>query len=77
MSSSGLLDQILTYRLLIPAAILLGLAPFVPEPHLFEKMRMLVHGDLKRPIDIFDLFFHSWPILLIGVKIGRDFWLKN
>ena len=66
-------EQLLDYRVLIPAAILLGLAPFVPEPHLIEKLRMLSNGDLKRPIDIFDLFFHSWPLLLIGYKLVKDY----
>ncbi|MDT8447002.1 MAG: hypothetical protein RRB13_08965 [bacterium] len=67
-----MLDQILDYKLLIPAAVLLGLAPFFPEPHLVEKLRMLMQGELKRPIDIFDLFFHSWPMLLIAYKLVRD-----
>lgn len=49
-------------------AIILGLAPFYPVPHLIEKIDMLVQGELSRPIDIFDLFWHSWPLLLIGVK---------
>ena len=43
------------YTLLIPAALLIGLAPFVPEPHLLEKLRMLLHGDLRRPLDILSL----------------------
>lgn len=59
---------------LIPAAILLGLAPFRPEPHLVEKLRMLVNGQLSRPLDIFDLLLHAAPLLLILVKLllGRD-----
>ncbi|ACL73037.1 hypothetical protein Tgr7_1956 [Thioalkalivibrio sulfidiphilus HL-EbGr7] len=39
----------------------LGLAPFVPEPHLVEKTRMLFEGTLTRPLDIFDLFMHLAP----------------
>ena len=38
---------------LLPVALLLGLAPFVPEPHLWEKLKMLANGELIRPIDIF------------------------
>lgn len=50
-------------------AILLGLAPFQPEPHLVEKLRMLVDGTLSKPIDIFDLLLHaSMPTLLL-IKI--------
>jgi len=56
---------------LLAGAILLGLAPFSPEPHLWEKLRMLVHGTLDRPIDIFDLVMHaSLPVLLV-IKLGR------
>ncbi len=62
--------------ILVPAAVFLGLAPFVPEPHLVEKIRMLTHGTLVRPIDIFDLFYHGLPILLIGAKIVRRFLIK-
>lgn len=65
-------EQILDYKLLIPIAVMLGLAPFFPEPHLVEKLRMLFQGELRRPIDIFDLFFHGWPILLIAFKVVRD-----
>lgn len=52
-------------------AVVLGLAPFFPEPHLGEKLRMLVHGQLKKPIDIFDLFWHTWPIVLVILKLIR------
>lgn len=57
------------YTVLVPLAILMALAPFFPEPHLVEKVRMLLHGTLRRPIDIFDLVFHLLPILLILLKL--------
>ncbi|MEZ4266844.1 MAG: RND transporter [Myxococcota bacterium] len=57
--------------LLIVAALLLGLAPLVPEPHLFEKVRMLAQGTLTRPIDIFDLIFHASLPLLLVMKLVR------
>ncbi len=56
---------------LIIAALILGLAPLLPEPHLWEKLKMLEAGDLVRPLDIFDLFFHSAPTLLLLVKLAR------
>ena len=56
---------------LIIAAILLGLAPFFPEPHIVEKLRMLATGTLKKPIDIFDLCYHSLPVILLAVKLIR------
>ena len=60
--------QNITYPPLIIAVIFLGLAPFSPAPHLFEKIRMLFHGSLTRPIDLFDLLFHLAPSLLLLLK---------
>jgi len=65
------LDKIDLVSLLIPA-VLLGLAPFAPEPHLIEKLRMLSQGILSRPIDIFDLFLHGTLISLVIVKLARQ-----
>lgn len=56
---------------LVIAALTLGLAPFVPEPHLWEKVRMLSAGELVRPIDIFDLVLHAAPWVLLALKLGR------
>jgi hypothetical protein len=61
-----------SYSFLIPAALLLGLAPFTPEPHLFEKVRMLFSGTLSKPIDIFDLFLHGALPALLVVKALKD-----
>ncbi len=52
-------------------SLLLGLAPFFPEPHLFEKTKMLFSGTLAKPIDIFDLFYHLLPFVLLGIKLTR------
>jgi hypothetical protein len=62
-----LLDSI-PWLPLIVLAVLLGLAPFRPEPHLVEKLRMLISGTLTRPIDVLDLFTHGFPLLLIVAK---------
>ncbi|NBB75730.1 MAG: hypothetical protein GVY35_18960 [Bacteroidetes bacterium] len=58
--------------MLVPIALLLGLAPFQPQPHLFEKIGMLAQGTLSRPIDIFDLLLHATPIVILLVKVVRD-----
>jgi hypothetical protein len=54
---------------LLPLAVLMALAPFVPEPHLWEKLKMLAAGTLVKPIDIFDLFLHGTPLLLLALKL--------
>jgi hypothetical protein len=46
-------------------------APFVPEPHLVEKLRMLSAGTLTRAIDIFDVFWHLLPAALLGMRLAR------
>ena len=67
------LDNI-PYPSLSIAAILLGLAPFSPEPHIVEKFNMLLSGSLSQPIDLFDLLFHLSPTILLLVKwlAGRE-----
>ena len=67
---AALLDQV-SWPLAIIAALTLGLAPFFPEPHLWEKLKMLAAGTLSRPIDIFDLVLHATPVLLLAAKLIR------
>lgn len=55
--------------LLVLVCLTLGLAPFVPEPHLWEKLKMLANGALARPVDIFDLLLHGGPWLLLVIKL--------
>lgn len=61
----------LPVKALLVVAVFFALAPFQPEPHLFEKLRMLFEGTLTRPIDIFDLFMHSLPIALLVIRLIR------
>jgi hypothetical protein len=61
----------LDIKFLVIASLLLGLAPFVPEPHVWEKLKMLADGTLSRPIDIFDLVLHGAPWVLLAIKIFR------
>ena len=56
--------------LLVVACLTLGLAPFMPEPHLMEKLKMLVSGELVRPVDIFDLLLHGSPWVLLIIKLA-------
>lgn len=65
-----LLDQIPLAVLVVATVFMLG-APFVPEPHLVEKFRMLGEGRLTRPLDIFDVFWHLLPALLLALKLAR------
>ncbi|MEG3641345.1 hypothetical protein [Magnetococcus sp. PR-3] len=66
------LDE-LGWPVLIMAAVMLGMAPFpaAPEPHLVEKIKMLMAGTLVKPMDIFDLFLHGTPPLLLVTQVVR------
>jgi len=66
------LDRI-PFTTLILISLMLRLAPFVPEPHVVEKLRMLFDGSLAKPIDIFDLLMHGAPWVLLGLKSIRHF----
>ncbi|MFC3087385.1 RND transporter [Tabrizicola soli] len=61
----------LPLALLVLASLTLGLAPFAPEPHLWEKLKLLAAGGLVRPIDIFDLVLHAAPWVLLLGKLAR------
>jgi len=61
--------QELPWAYLLPVALLLGVMPVQPEPHLVEKLRMLIGGQLARPIDIFDLLLHGGPLVVILAKL--------
>jgi len=65
-----LIDSI-PIALLAVMAIFMTLAPFSPEPHLLEKTRMLMNGALVKPIDIFDLFWHSLFLALLLIRLFR------
>jgi len=66
------LDKI-PYSILIVIAVFMLLAPFKPMPHVLEKLLMLKNGTLTKPIDIFDLFFHLVPTIILMLKIYRRF----
>lgn len=57
--------------LAVIGCLTLGLAPFIPEPHIWEKLKMLAGGTLQKPVDIFDLCFHALPWLLLLAKLAR------
>lgn len=77
MRNDAFLNKLLKYIDRIPlatlviVALVVALAPFVPEPHLLEKSRMLINGELTKGIDIFDLFWHSFLIVILLIRLIR------
>jgi len=66
------MKHLLSYQVLIPLLLLLGFAPFLPQPHIVEKLGMLLTGTLEKPLDIFDLVWHAWPFALLAYRIYCD-----
>ena len=66
----------LPWFMVIAFALTIGLAPYAPEPHVVEKLKMLVSGELSKPIDIFDLVMHGTPWILVILKTIRQFSVK-
>jgi len=61
----------LSLPMIILICLTLGLAPFLPEPHIWEKLKMLAAGTLVKPLDIFDLLMHGAPFLVLIAKLIR------
>ncbi|GAB2649582.1 hypothetical protein GCM10027035_49410 [Emticicia sediminis] len=54
------------WKLWLVVSLTLGLAPFVPEPHIFGKLRWLMGGAVgMTPIDWLDLVQHGFPFVLL------------
>ena len=64
------LDTI-SWPMIAVLCLTLGLAPYVPEPHIWQKLNMLLSGDLTQGVDIFDMVFHGAPWLLAIAKLIR------
>lgn len=60
----------IVYALIL--ALTLGLAPFLPEPHLFGKLRW-VFGGAKgmQAMDYFDLVLHGFPWVLLVIAVVK------
>lgn len=68
--------QSLPISILVILCLTLGLAPFVPEPHIWEKLKMLASGNLKKPIDIFDMLMHGLPFILLIIRLALSGYQK-
>ena len=51
-------------------SLTLGLAPFSPEPHIWEKLKWILAGaEGMQAIDWFDVVLHGTPWILLVVSI--------
>ena len=66
------------FGLLLVACLTLGLAPFLPEPHIVGKIRWVLGGAHGMTgMDWFDLFLHGIPWLLMLRFILRFVLIKT
>ncbi len=55
-------------------ALTLGLMPYTPEPHIWEKLKWVFSGaEGMLPLDWFDLFLHGTPWALLFVSLAYRF----
>ena len=65
-----LIDRIPLLPLMV-IALFFAIVPLHSTPHLVEKAGMLFQGVLTKPIDIFDLFMHGTPAVLLVIRVIR------
>jgi hypothetical protein len=54
------------WKLILLGCLTIGLAPFVPEPHVWGKLRWVAGGATgMKAMDWLDLVFHGLPWLLL------------
>jgi hypothetical protein len=66
------------WKLWLVVSLTLGLAPFVPEPHLFGKIRWILGGAVgMKAIDWFDFIQHGFPWILLTRALVLTFLMKT
>ncbi|WP_439110750.1 RND transporter [Lentibacter sp.] len=63
--------QNISWLVVLILVVFLGFAPFVPEPHIWEKLKLLFAGELRAAVDVFDLVMHGAPFLLALAKLAE------
>jgi len=62
-------QKLMDWKIILLSCLTLGLAPFVPEPHILGKIRWIAGGAHGMQfMDLFDTVFHGWPWVLLVVK---------
>lgn len=54
------------WKIITVLCLTLGLAPFVPEPHIFGKLKWILGGaNGMQLMDWYDTLLHGFPFILI------------
>lgn len=63
-NTAGMQRLAKTWPLALIGSVMLGLAPFVPEPHIVGKLRWVMGGAIgMQTMDWLDLLWHGWPFV--------------
>ena len=66
------------WRIIILLCLTLGLAPFLPEPHILSKLRWIAGGAHGMAfMDWFDVILHGFPFILLLRLIIKKISPKN
>lgn len=64
------MKRILNIKLWLIASLTLGLAPFIPEPHIWSKLKWIFGGAEGMQFqDWFDVFLHGAPWLFLILSL--------
>tara|TARA_R100001369_G_scaffold63730_2_gene90722 strand:+ start:1182 stop:1397 length:216 start_codon:yes stop_codon:yes gene_type:complete len=60
------MDIINNWKIVLLLCLILGLAPYFPEPHILGKVKWILGGAAgMKPMDWFDVVLHGFPLVLL------------
>ena len=60
------MDIINNWKIVLLLCLILGLAPYFPEPHILGKVKWILGGATgMKPMDWFDVLLHGFPFVLL------------
>jgi hypothetical protein len=66
------------WKLWLVVSLTLGLAPFVPEPHIWGKLKWIMGGSVgMKPLDWYDTVQHGFPFVLLIRALLVNFMTKS
>ena len=60
------MEVINNWKIMLLLCLILGLAPYFPEPHILGKVKWILGGATgMKPMDWFDILLHGFPFVLL------------
>ncbi|MGF1557908.1 MAG: hypothetical protein ACFCUL_02385 [Flavobacteriaceae bacterium] len=65
------------WKLVLLVCLTLGLAPFLPEPHIWGKLKWIAGGAIGMGAkDWFDVVLHGFPFLLL-LRLAVKYYVRK